>query len=826
LRFLTLCCVFLIVFPLNAYAYGQFTFALWDDLDPNEGWTPYAGQFTSSGPLDVAYYQETTGTIRVGVGDGTQFVTALTPWAMVSPPQGWLLAAGDFTGDTLDDLVGFQPSTGSVWLLENTGSGFDAEPWGSMTSSSIRALLVGDYDADGENDVLLYDDATGQLWVGIADGSSFNFSVWQTLSPAEGWNLAAGEFSGTPGDDIAGYHACNPCSSASVWIGNSTGTHFDFNETSFVVGSPAAANWQLLAGDFEGSSLSDLVLYQDSDIPGGGSVWVARNTGSGFDITPTHWTPELLTPARGWRISGGDLDADGRLDLIGYHPSNGAVYALIQKDHRALGYAWPLSGAPGDGIDFMISGAVSPTVRFYRHLSMGVDVSSQLMGSRTFAPTVQPIQDQPDRNGAGWSPSLRLTIPENWPSGIYSAELTATYGPDFNITFVVRPAPEEAPTVAVLANVNTWNAYNAWAGRNKYSGNERQSFLRPNPSAGPIGESFGNHHLTRAELWVLGWLDSVGYRPHVYTDIDFHNGLADSAYDHIVLSTHPEYFTTEMYDRLASHLEAGSSLLYIGGNGLYERAAYAEDQQQVVYLNGVPGGDRAMELFRRLTPPRPERSLLGVATEACIAKNAAVTGDAFPRSFFALEPSHPLFAGTGILEGETFGNLSLNNGGGFYAPGGGSAWEFDTSLGLGARNGGCGPDAPSVVDYGLPAGLSLLASADPDPTPGERSKGGDIVHYTHPEGGSVLSIGSITAGGSLVVDPVLQRMVYNHLGPPTPSGSCLPPWPWPWPAPEDYDLLLCPTSVRTLSEAALAFLLLILLSVTAFSRMAVARDSA
>ena len=91
------------------------------------------------------------------------------------------------------------------------------------------------------------------------------------------------------------------------------------------------------------------------------------------------------------------------------------------------------------------------------------------------------------------------------------------------------------------------------------------------------------HHLTRGELWILGWLEETSQRfrrfaefsPDVYPDIDFHDGDGlPSRYRTLVLSTHPEYWTTRMYDNLKRHFDSGGSLLYLGGNGIYERGTY------------------------------------------------------------------------------------------------------------------------------------------------------------------------------------------------------------------------------------------------------------
>src|SRR5262249_36156642 len=155
--------------------------------------------------------------------------------------------------------------------------------------------------------------------------------------------------------------------------------------------------------------------------------------------------------------------------------------------------------------------------------SSGTTVTSILMGSTTFSPTTQRLPDKPWRNGAGWATSFTKTIPADWPSGIYSARVhSSSSAPDYSIVFIVKPAPAAQSRVAVLANANTWLAYNGWGGKGKYTGAAVTSFLRPHPDTSPLGEGFANHHQTRAELWILTWLEDNGFQPDVYTDIDFH----------------------------------------------------------------------------------------------------------------------------------------------------------------------------------------------------------------------------------------------------------------------------------------------------------------
>jgi hypothetical protein len=55
--------------------------------------------------------------------------------------------------------------------------------------------------------------------------------------------------------------------------------------------------------------------------------------------------------------------------------------------------------------------------------------------------------------------------------------------------------------------------------------------------------------------------------------------------------------------------------------------------------------------------------------------------------------------------------------------------------------------------------LVVLATADPD----GGGLGAEMVYYEHPGGGIVFSAGSLTFGGSLVVDRTIQELIRNVL---------------------------------------------------------------
>jgi hypothetical protein len=323
--------------------------------------------------------------------------------------------------------------------------------------------------------------------------------------------------------------------------------------------------------------------------------------------------------------------------------------------------------------------------------------------------------------------------------------------------------------------------------------------MRPNPSASlfvgtsPGALPFGAKHLAHAEVWVLAALEDYLGRGNVdvYSDIDFHDGAVQAGpqpgqYDALILSTHPEYWSTQMYDNLRAFLEQGGTVLYLGGNGLFETAVYSTTAggPALTFLNGVEGSDggpdpalRIPALFRVLdqvtdVPPRAERALLGVGTTACGQPqlgNAYVVKPHPPVGTYERRIFDALLAG--VVETEDAGREIGSVG---VLGAGASGHEVDRVAIVDADGyvtnqpgGSCGLPPLSIFEQDTtPDGVVQIAEGGPI----EGERGADMTWYRYPNppgaehgGGFVFSVGSVNFGQSLLVDEKLRTLLGNVL---------------------------------------------------------------
>jgi hypothetical protein len=423
----------------------------------------------------------------------------------------------------------------------------------------------------------------------------------------------------------------------------------------------------------------------------------------------------------------------------------GGWTATPAKAAAIAGYPLPLSVAPGRKVSFRVS-ALTPydvTIQRLKQQANG-DFGTTIATLPRQAGIARALPADAWSDGCGWPESFSFTVPASARSGVYAARCRDIGGEDTYLCFVVKPKSTGRGEIAVLANTNTWCSYNDFGGRSKYSvpAGGVLSFERPNPAITPV-ETNAIDHLLRAELWMLNWLEDEGYSFDVFSDLDFHKGISNfKKYRALIVSTHPEYWTGAMLDRLEAYIAAGGTVLYLGGNGLFEQVELDEAANTVRHMNGDGAATRDPFYFRNLTPARPERAILGVAYRYDNYMTFA--------PYEVLQADHRLFDGTGLSNGDLIGAQGINGNGA-------SGWEMDTSI-AGQAAAGIVVSANGADDRGAPPANLVLLGRGTNP-----GFGADMTCYDTPAGGMVFSAGSISFVGSMIGDDALQQIVRNVL---------------------------------------------------------------
>jgi hypothetical protein len=442
-----------------------------------------------------------------------------------------------------------------------------------------------------------------------------------------------------------------------------------------------------------------------------------------------------------------------------------------------LGYAWPKWVRAGERAEFRVHSVEPYKIDLWRY-GWRKELAAKIGWFDEHGP-LATMQITPDgdytqtgtewnKHGYGsWQHAQRVAAPQR--SGLYYFHARTDSGRFFAFPWIVAPSAPTAP-IAVLASNITWNAYNNFGGRSNYIHADRLpttptvnarlelaryndpefgtwnaeeyapfSFDRPEPInhipeltqiTDPI-EGRAACHVAPTEWRLLGWMERERLPYDLYAETQLHAGQLDlDAYRVLVISTHPEYWSREMYQAVKRWVfERGGRLVYLGGNGVNCEVSLPDASTMIVH-NGDSRKLQANPRYESRLGMRleSEANLLGVVyTE---------TGVMTAAPYRVLNAEHWAFAGTGLANGDEFGAASLHE----RIPGGASGHETDK------------------ISPSSPVGIQHLAKGlNPD------DGGADLITFETPRGGAVFSAGSICWPSSLLVDEAVSKITANVL---------------------------------------------------------------
>lgn len=239
-----------------------------------------------------------------------------------------------------------------------------------------------------------------------------------------------------------------------------------------------------------------------------------------------------------------------------------------------------------------------------------------------------------DLDDAGWGAMCRLEIPAELRSGVYALRLRAG-GFEDHAPFFVRARPGREGDVALVLPTASYMAYgnehlaagapmgqaivghtpalhamdlllmeHPELGSSMYdlhtdgSGVAFSSRRRPIVNMRPRHRfSFMGTWQFPSDLYLVDWLEHLGYRYDVLTDEDLHRAgaAALAPYKAVITGSHPEYASERMLDAYEAYVTGGGRVMYMGGNGFYWVISYSEEKPWVMEVRRGEAGVRAWQ---------------------------------------------------------------------------------------------------------------------------------------------------------------------------------------------------------------------------------------
>jgi hypothetical protein len=316
------------VFLSSAHAWHEIDAAT--DRGPRGSWWDAAGEqypanLNGDGLADLLLFDRESGTwaqaINTGAG-GFRYTSGV--WG-----GEWTVHVGDLNGDGVDDVLLTDPQTG-LWFtgLNDRHGGFT---YRSGQWAPGATVTLGDFTGDGRVDAFVYDATRGGWTLAVSDGAGAFTSIAGQWLP--GWTLQTINANGDARADLLLY---NPATGAWAEATSADGGLF------IARGGMWAPDLTVLVLQGRRPGRDDLVFYSATT----GQWTLLAHRAMVATVTSGVWIPGLM-------LASGDLDGDGRTDLVVYDPMTGWSGRALRPEPQRFEYqssqwepGWTILGRP------------------------------------------------------------------------------------------------------------------------------------------------------------------------------------------------------------------------------------------------------------------------------------------------------------------------------------------------------------------------------------------------------------------------------------------------------------------------------------------------
>lgn len=284
---------------------------------------------------------------------------------------------------------------------------------------------------------------------------------------------------------------------------------------------------------------------------------------------------------------------------------------------------------------------------------------------------VTPEPDEQVLIACDWEPAVRLTIPDDWTSGVYLGRLTTVSDPmDYWQSYVVFIVRDDRPAdILFQCSDNTWQAYNRWPSDYSLYTHPRytdsKNYLAPQASVsfdrpyGKYAQIYENPQSVGSGSWLCFefpfayWLEKHGYDVTYCSNSDLVDPACGLRCKAFLSVGHDEYWDIRQYESVCEMRDSGVHILFFSGNSVCWVTPFEpskDGRPDRIISRQAPYGDdnRWVPLREDIRGPFPERGpdegyLIG-------ARNVVpVNGGG---DWIVAKPDHWMFEGTGMQAGD------------------------------------------------------------------------------------------------------------------------------------------------------------------------------
>ena len=278
-----------------------------------------------------------------------------------------------------------------------------------------------------------------------------------------------------------------------------------------------------------------------------------------------------------------------------------------------------------------------------------------------------------------WEASTTLTIPSDWPSGVYLGRLTTVPNQEpgtknekpYWQSYIILIVKDDRPADIIFqCSYNTWQAYNRWPVNESLYTDPRAahapgvscSFDRPYGKYNQIfdnPQSMGSGEFLLWEYPLCYWLEKEGYDVTYCSNVDNLEPANLARAKTMISIGHDEYWDVRQFHNVKQAINDGLSVLWLSANDVYMVTPFTPnakgDPNRHLTRETCYGEFREeeKEAYSKVlgpfeNPGPDERDIIGART--IVPFNGG--GD-----WTCAQPDHWLFEGTGMKKGDSIPGL-------------------------------------------------------------------------------------------------------------------------------------------------------------------------
>lgn len=274
-------------------------------LAPTQSSTRFQFGFGASGSVTT----DSASQLARAIGIGTY--TSSGGQAIATAPSNGEITTGDFDGDGIGDVATFAAGDNKIQVFVGTSAGsLASSPLIISVGATVTSLAAGDLNNDGKADIIA-GDSIGRVYTYKHQSNSFTGGLAATASidGQAAQDLALADFNSDGKLDVAVSVGASIGGVGRILNGSS-----DIGLTTSTVLAPlnGATGGKITTGDINGDGRADIVATTNSH---SSALVLINNSGEGV-TNPTFSTSLLAVGGSSADVVLGDLNGDGNDDLI------------------------------------------------------------------------------------------------------------------------------------------------------------------------------------------------------------------------------------------------------------------------------------------------------------------------------------------------------------------------------------------------------------------------------------------------------------------------------------------------------------------------------